>query len=372
MDSFESIPVSRLEEGTPLNIQPYRNEYSPFSRIHEVGPAAPGDEVLVDTYYGLAYDPWIRAGGVPYGLTDKLPKGPLDDLAAGYLRIPFARIPCIKVRDKVGLMRVVERIKQSYPDLPLLFRGQSSEYLLNRRADTLEALYGDRVQEPSLLPSADRRGINIDMVGPVWCGTLRWFLDLWATKRKDDAQYKRIHEVGQHYLFHRFALAMAQHYGLPSSGLDVTDSIETALFFALHSFSRSQTEPNILLCSRTTREGSAPVLYIFGVEIDMHYISFEGQLLGELPNNRPSRQSAFFLHRGWGMARNQAACNLLVALYPDLDGDYGTLPMADYLFPGPKEDLFGVAIESAKRYIGDKLPELNRLVQDFAWVQAGP
>jgi hypothetical protein len=316
MDGFDNIPVSRLEEGSYLNLEPYRNAYSPFSRVHEVGPALPGDEVLVDTYYGLAYDQWIRVGGAPYGMTDALPTGPLDNLARGYLRIPFARVPCLAVGDKEGLLRVLDRVREVYPGLTLLFRGQNREHLLNRSTETLEALYGGKVCEPSLLPSAERRGVNIDVVGPTWCGTLRWTLDVWASKRKDDRQFQLAHDVGRNYLFHHFALAMAQHYGLPSSGLDVTDSIEVALFFALHRFSRPENEPGWLVCSRAPSDESVPVIYIFGVETDQNYLRFESKLLGELPNNRPTRQSAFFLQRGWGMARNRAARSSLCRAVP--------------------------------------------------------
>ena len=287
-----------------------------------------------------------------------------------YLRIPFARIPCIKVSDKPSLLLVIERIRQVYPDLSLLFRGQIREYLLNRSVDTLDALYGGQVREPSLLPSAERKRINIDTLGPLWCAMLRFLLDLWATERQDDKQFKRIHEFGQHYLFHRFALAMAQHYGLPSSGIDVTDSIEIALFFALSCFSQSQKEPNTLICSRVSNKESVPVLYVFGLEIDQQYFHFESSFLGELPNNRPSRQSSFFLHRGWGMAKNRAANELLVALYLDPDGDYGTLPAHNHLFPGPKEDFFGKTIEITKSSFVSIFPEFTRLLQDFAWVQA--
>lgn len=369
MDGFANIPISQLEAGSPLNLEPYRNEYSPFSRVHEVSPAISGDGVLVDTYYGLAYDGWIRRGGAPYGMTAAIPVGPLDSLATGYLRIPFARVPCIAVGDKEGLSRVLDRVQEVYSGLTFLFRGQDREYLLNRSAETHEALYGSQVREPSLLPSAERRGVNIDAVGPAWCGMLSSTLDLWASARKDDAQLQLIHEVGQQYRFHHFALAMAQHYGLPSSGLDVTNSIEVALFFALHRFTRPENEPGWLMCSRLQGDGSVPVLYVFAVEIDPHYIRFERSLLGELPENRPSRQSAFFLQRGWGMARNRAARSLVAALYLDPDGEYGLLPGAEDLFPGPDEDVFGKAFESARLNLSDSLPELTRFVQDFAWVR---
>jgi hypothetical protein len=371
MDGFLSFPASALEFGSSLNIEPYRNEYSPFSRMQGIDPVQSAEQVLVDSYYGLAYDSWINIGGNPYGITSELPTGPLDGLAKDYLRVPFARVPRINVREKDQLFRMLQKIREFYPGLTLLFRGQNREYLLNRSAETLEKLYGSKVCEPSLLPSAERRGLNIDMVGPTWCGVLRYFLDVWATAKRNDEQFRYIHRFGEHYLFHHFALAIAQHYGLPSSGLDVTNSIETALFFALHRFSRSQQNPSSMVCSRLGDRNEAPVLYVFALEIDEEYIKFESDLLGELPNNRPSRQSAHFLQRAWGMARNRAAQYLVAALYPDPLGDYGALPAAEKLFPGPGEDLFGINLESLVVHLPDSLPELNRFIRDFAWIE-GP
>jgi hypothetical protein len=280
-------------------------------------------------------------------------------------------VPCIKASDKAGLLQLVLRVREAYPDLTLLFRGQTKEYLLDRNIETLKALYGSEVREPSLLPSAERRNMNIDAVGPSWCGMLRWLLDVWATRRGDTEQFQQIHEAGEDYFFHHFALAIAQHYGLPSSGVDVTDSLDVALFFALHRFSPSQHDPNLSTCSRVLSEGSAPVLYIFGIEMEKEYIRYESSLLGELPTNRPARQAAFFLHRGAGFARNRAARNLLAALYVDPTGDYGVLPGVDHLFPGPEEDFLGLAIENTKRHLNDSLPELNRFLKDFAWVRVG-
>lgn len=368
MDGFKIVPVQMLGDGSILNLEPYRNKYSPYSRVHEVGPAVPGDEVLVDTYYGLAYDRWIRDGGAPYGLTDLIPAEPLDDFATGFLRVPFARIPCFNVRDLASLLAMIDRIRQIDPGLKLLFRGQSDEYTLGRNSETLQLLYGGEVREPSLLPSAERRNINIDAVGPTWCGFLRFVLDTWATEREDEKQFERIHKFGEHYLFHRFALAMAQHYGLPSSGLDVTDSLEVALFFALHEFSPHATDPGRVICSRVTQGGGNPVLYMFGMEMDQDFLRFESELLGELPATRPARQSAYFLYRGWRMARNVAAEGLLASFNIDPAGDYGPLPDVETLFPSP--DVFGAAIDGGKRFLAEELPELHRFLKYFAWLQS--
>jgi hypothetical protein len=368
MDGFEKIALSKLETGSAFNVEPYRNEFSPFSHVDRVKPVKSGDDVFVDSYYGLAYDEWICSGGAPYGITDLMQAGPLDNMAKSYLRVPFARIPCIEVNEKKDILQVLEKIKEAYPGLTLLFRGQNQEHLLNRNAETLELLYGGHVREPSLLASAERKKVNIDAVGPVWCGLLRRILDIWSTQNKDNSKFRSVHKFGEHYLFHRFALAMAQHYGLPSNGLDVTNSIEVALFFALHCFSISQTKPNSQVCSRLSNEGSIPVLYIFATETDLQYIRFENNVLDGLPENRPTQQSAFFLQRSWGFARNRSARNLVAALFLHPNGDYGKLPQTENLFPGADKDIFGITLETSLPYLPDLLPEFDKFIQYFAWV----
>jgi hypothetical protein len=133
MDGFTTLAVSELKEGSVLNVEPYRNEYSPFSRVQVKDPAPASNEVLVDTYYGVAYDPWIRVGGAAYGITDALPKSPLDDIARGFLRVPFAKIPCIDVEDAAGLSTTIARVRDAHPDLTLLFRGQTSNFSLSKK-----------------------------------------------------------------------------------------------------------------------------------------------------------------------------------------------------------------------------------------------
>ncbi len=368
MDGFQTLDVAALETGSTLNLEPYRNTYSPYSSVDTLRPERPADEVLVDAYYGLAYDAWIRQGGAPYGITSRIPPGPLDALAAGFLRVPFARVPRIVVGNRRSMLQAIDVLRQTYDGLKLLFRGQNREHTLGRDRATLEALYGEQVVEPSLLSSAERHGINIDSVGPAWCGLLRYGLDLWATARNDRAAFDRVHRAGQDYLFHHFALALAQHYGLPSSGLDVTDSIDVALFFALHTFAKHPTDSFASTCSPVT--AGAPVLYVFGTEIDMHYIRFETDVIGSVPESRPARQSAFFLHRGWGLSRNRSARSLLAALMLDPTCQYGDLPEVSTLFPGPDEDLFGQAIAQGRRFLGSKLPVLGRFLDYFSWVRA--
>jgi hypothetical protein len=367
MDGFRTVDVAALENGSTLNLEPYRNAYSPYSRVDLVPAATPSGEVLVDEYYGLAYDAWIRQGGAPYGITSEIPVGPLDALASGFLRVPFARVPRIHVNSRKSVLRAIDVLRQSYDGLRLLFRGQDREHMLGRDPATLEALYGEQVVEPSLLSSSERRGMNIDSVGPAWCGILRYVLDCWAVAQSDSASFNRVHRAGLDYRFHHFALAMAQHYGLPSSGLDVTDSSDVALFFALHTFAKHPTENAVATCSRV--KAGTPVLYVFGTEIDMHYVKFETDLIGNIPDSRPARQSAFFLHRGWGLARNRSARSLLAALILDPGGQYGDLPEPSRLFPGPDEDLLGQAIANARRFLTDELPGLGRFLDYFAWVQ---
>jgi hypothetical protein len=274
----------------------------------------------------------------------------------------------LAVHNKSEFELALQEVQRSAPGFSLFFRGQDREYLLNRDSSSNELLYGGPAREPSLLSSAERKGVNIDDVGPAWCGLIRFALDTWATTVHDEKQFQFFSRIGQNYLLHHLSMAMAQHYGLPSSGLDVTNESDVALFFALHRYSKIDGNPGYFSYQRLDAASPRAVLYIFALESDQNYQAFEERMLGTFPKTRPSCQSAYFLHRGWGLARNRTARLLVATLYLDPAGDFGGLPSVSDLFPGPQEDFFGMIIEQTRRHLSRDLPDLCRLLSDFGWL----
>ena len=58
------------------------------------------------------------------------------------------------------------------------------------------------------------------------------------------------------------AISLAQHYGLPSVGLDATTDIDVALFFALHEFRDDPSRPGWQTCVRKAAGADLSVLYV--------------------------------------------------------------------------------------------------------------
>ena len=133
-------------------------------------------------------------------------------------------------------------------------------------------------------------------------------------------------------------MATAQHYGLPSSGLDLTDRIDVALFFALHKFSPSTKVEGGVQVSRLTN-GSEPV--IFGLSV-FHYDLVEDAAIvpDYLQCERPKAQNAYYFGTAWGNATNRAADRMWVALKLKNHESWKLPVSKEELFPGADNDPF--------------------------------
>ena len=157
------------------------------------------------------------------------------------------------------------------------------------------------------------------------------------------------------------ALSLAQHYGLPSMGLDLTDQVDTALFFALHRFvSTSERKLQVM------PSGGNPVLYLLMLP-ERFCVEYARARPRIFPAGRPDAQVAWFSHMGWGYRQNQCAEYLAVALYLDPDGDFGPLPRAEDLFPPTENDPFGSLLEGvlSEQWAS---PSLHRYLEQLYWL----
>jgi hypothetical protein len=163
------------------NIEHLRNECSPFSRIAD--PAARKDgKLLVDSYYGRAFDFRIPPDAALYGSTNGLAEA-YPNVAAranyGLLRVPYRIVPRICVRRGKEIQELFDECQEavsrtSLVEMKLLWRGQTQEYMLPRSAEARRALYGDPAAlEPSLLTSASRSGHRLEEVLAEWCLLIR-------------------------------------------------------------------------------------------------------------------------------------------------------------------------------------------------------
>jgi hypothetical protein len=363
LDGFQAITSDILDGGTHQNLDAYRNKFSPFSRINELQEYSKTNALLVDSFYGHIYDDWVIEAKGLYGITGQLPLHFLDDKAnMGFLRIPFAQIPRICVCTRLQIEHFVAALKARFADYHILLRGQTKERVLPRDRATRERLYGDSgAIEPSLIASASRHGINVDMILPAWCGFLRFLLDVQASWYEDEQLRTRFMNAWRRYQFSRFAVAIAQHYGLPSVGLDATTSIDVALFFATRRFDRIEGQPNWCRCVQKTDTSELSVIYVFAVPTQQRF-DFDESILPDYIATRPKCQSASFLHRGWRFNTNDFARWLVLAMYLDPNGDFDTLPSAEALFPD--NDTFDASLEKFRSAPGTatRVPELAKFL----------
>ena len=172
-DGFRVISpsdVAELENNFERNI----NEFSPFSGAILPGAAS---DWFVDSFFGQVYTGVsVNSKGI-YGITNEMPHYPEDELANfGYLRVPFRKIPRRIIKSKAELYALVHSLRRANPVPELLFRGQHTEYMLNRSKEASLFLYGNEdALEPSLFASAVRNGVDIDEFALAWTCILKVF-----------------------------------------------------------------------------------------------------------------------------------------------------------------------------------------------------
>lgn len=318
------------------------DEVSPFADRRQLVRSS--DELILDRHYGLAYHAMELRPAAIWGRTAELPVYSGDNLANfGFLRVPFRRIPRLIVRSRVDIEGLLVAIRSADPNLRMLFRGQTTEHVIKRAPETSRWLFGeDAVLEPSLTTSASRRHPALEQVLPEWSALLNVFL-VEACGMEGQQEYE---DFTGGFGFPLSALALAQHYGLPTSGLDVTDRLDVALFFALMKFDKPAGSYRATY-SPETEFKNMPVLYLL-FPPEQQQFDYERFRAEGFPRGRPDAQSARFMHMGWGYADNACAERIFLALYLHPDGDYGPIPSPAQLFPKGADDPFGYFLENTR------------------------
>lgn len=271
----------------------------------------------VDRQFGNAWSWTPPLGAAVYGHSASIPRGPMDD-GGPALRVPYRRIPVIELHSVEEALAFGAGNASKDSRVTGMWRGQSRHYALARDPLDKMRLYGDPdANEPSLLPSAARQSVYFPDLAEAWCG----LLDLYIAERLEalgstvSAQrraglLREAENFVSSYKYRTWALATAQHYGLPSVGLDLTSDIKVALYFALHRF-QTDPETGIMSVRRATEEDD-PVLYGLGV---FAYDLIEDEKIAPtwLGCARPRAQSAFFFATAWGDSVNRAADRVYVA-----------------------------------------------------------
>lgn len=360
-DGFRVISrsdVAELENNFERNI----NEFSPSSAAILPGPP----DWLVDSFFGQVYTGLsVHSKGI-YGATREMPQHPEDELENfGYLRVPFRKIPRAIVKSRSELSAATDSLRSIDPGHELLFRGQHAEYMLNRSKETGVFLYGDEdALEPSLLASAVRSEVDIDEFTLAWTCLLKIFFGRYIGELSDAASPSdrpRIFEDYRRFQFsytqELFSLALAQHYGLPSVGLDLSTDPDVALFFAFNRFVRTKKGSAYARYKRVNATDSLPVLYVLAPG-DRFHLDYRHLKPHSFPSARPDAQRARFMHTGWGLNQNYAAKKILAAFYLDFPAsEIDSVPAAGNLFPGLEDDPFARFLLEARENLPTKILE---------------
>jgi hypothetical protein len=231
----------------------------------------------------------------------------------------------------------------------IVFRGQTKLHLLDRPQPMKQLLFGAScADEPSFPSSASRQRFDYDSLHYQLLYYLENFgLDFPRSPgRLGDEMYAlwRTARVSPACEVDYAAMALAQHYGLPSHGLDVTEDLAVAAWFATQTYRmgddgladytplRSEDWPS--------NRADWPVVAMFqpvtwslrGSLQDCHELDAFG-----LMALRPQRQKARFFLGGHADHQNRLA-EAMVCVARLAPGDYASALSFEHLFPSPDED----------------------------------
>ena len=334
---------------------------SPYMDLNHFKPLkASLDVVLVDYYTGAKLKPMKLDPLAVFGRRglDPHPRPTwFESEQLQALRSRFNRIPVRSVTSKQQLDQELELFRAaSTPRSPIFFRGQTNQYFVDRKPRVKEFLYGDcSAQEPSLPSTAYRRRFNYLTAERHWkaiVADIDYRLSGYAAKHwwvEDESEYFFLTRGGQYARWHRLStMSISQHYGLPTFGLDVTTSLDTAWWFATHKFNeRDDTAWYTRHEWHDQPSESWPVIYVFrSSDWDpIHNL--------DLAAERPRRQDAVLAHGSWGVHGNIVVDDLIAVFVLAPSFGVAEAETGDIF---PQNDPFYRELLSLKASIGDKHP----------------
>ena len=226
-------------------------------------------------------------------------------------------------------------------------------------------LYGaEDAQEPSLLASAVRSKVDIDEFTLTWTFILKIYFAKYVEQLGDvmpASELPRLYEEYGRFQFsytqELFSLALAQHYGLPSVGLDLSTNIDVSLFFAFNKFVRAEKRSPYVRYEQAKRTQNLPVLYVLAPQARFQ-LDYKHLKPHSFPTARPDAQRARFMHTGWGWNRNYAAKRILMAFYLDFsESEIDSIPNSSDLFPRLENDPFAQFLLEARESLPTRILE---------------
>lgn len=335
---FGSISIDEVNASNPPS--------ESFSRSEIKNDAFSG--LLVDKYYRAPFSARDISSYAIYGSKEVLRDHYQNYYEASQvrdlLRCKHYCVPIIDIASVEELRDHVSRIPIRHRE-GVFFRGQRKMHTLDRDKSVQHLLFGNSCgQEPSLVTSASREiGYDLEAVH----FELRHFIENRLVKRGTKAGLARWREKSKdpQCPIDEAILALAQHYGLPSHGLDITTNLDVAIWFATNTYHRGEpferaTYTPLVSSGWAEKETDWPV--IIACQCVTNSIEQSLHDCGELKSfgfdaARPRAQSARFFKGGHSDHQNRLA-EAVVCVFRLSPSLYTTEATFESLFPPPEKD----------------------------------
>jgi len=337
-----SIPIDEINPA---------NEPSPAfweTRDEQDRRALPG--FVLDKFYRTPFRARVPGDYGFYG-THEVLRDHYEEFYAGLSSYSLVRckhycVPVVDIGSSEELTTQLARIPLRHKE-GLFFRGQRRLYLLQRHDAVRKMLFAESCSDEPSLTTAASREADYDY-DKVHFG-LKAFLEEDILRRTDGGESDLLERWRSAALapdcrLDRAVLALAQHYGIPSHGLDVTTSEDVALWFATNLFSRDEAGAAMYTALRiedwpADRE-KWPVIIVCQTVTDSIKQSLDD--CQELASfgfvaRRPREQRARFFQGGHSDHQNRLA-EAVVCIFRLAPGTYETKSTFGSLFPSPEED----------------------------------
>lgn len=334
---------SKLDYPGFYNIYPIQNEFGIHSVLAESKKSGDSINILIDDNYGRVLNKNVDC---QYGISKDISYyiNNSSHTIIDEFRVPFRKIPVYRFEDNEKLSNLISQIANENPDHEILLRGQTSLYTIERTLEENLFLFGDvKAKEPSFKPSFIRSDFNEFFIYGLWHSQTALMLNdvgIDLKKKLKAADYeeyrKDVFKIKNSPHFTPISLGFAQHYGLPSVGLDLTKDINVATWFATN---KLMIDKDGLAYTRRIDDFSESTIFIFRCQKDVVF-SHKSIKPKFIENTRPDRQDAWFCHTGWGFSKNQLASNLVCAIrLNEQASDLSNNDYTSFLFPDRNEDL---------------------------------
>lgn len=331
------------------------------------------EDFIIDSKYQNIFGTSNIIGSGIYGIKGKSNTTLMS--TDGSIRANRNSIPKIKCDNLSSLLQIIDKIRIENIDKQIFYRGQNNHWNLDRSPNTNQLLYGKKfIEELSLPTAASREKFDFDGFNAILQFQIQGILyercnnsqfdkldDNWPYWTNfspfEDAELEDIHEKFKRlyysYEWDLMTMGLAQHYGIPTHGLDITSDIDIALWFSLNKYfkyneaGKEYAWYKPLVRSHYDDLTKFPVIYIIGIKSNLkNDLDQIGYI--DIKAERPKRQKAFLHYGGYGLHSNICAEDVIAAVFITDEFKYKQKYKTEYLFPSTTEDDFYKSLLSLK------------------------